>query len=371
MRRGDPLEAVLFADTCLGIRSYPESSMLETTILEAIESMKACPEVLRPRSRKGQPGALLEVSTPASIIVPDLHGRIDFLKALLCSEFPEESISRKGKTIARLLSEGELSIICLGDVLHSEGLEAAQTWKHISLLLAETPGPEGLLTEEMDEEMGRSLKTLMLVAGLMTRFPGTFFCLKGNHDNMGNKSSEGDLPFYKYAYEGIMGSEWFRARYGERLLEMIRDYELLLPLVAKGRGFFASHAEPLKPIDSASLREYRSRPDVVRSLIWTENGEAFDGSVEQTMRSLSKDGDSIKTTLWFAGHRHVQNGFKLRASDGFAQIHDPNRNQVVIADDGSEHRRPGSMEKRTRSILYEIDMQNASMKFIASISPRS
>ena len=118
--------------------------------------------------------------------MPDLHGRVGFLKSLLSVEFPEGFVSKKRKSLVQLLSEGEISVICLGDVLHSEGPEAARRWKRISHSLAESSVMEGLFSAEMDSEMGQSCKTLLLVSGLMTRFPETFFCLKGNHDNMGN-----------------------------------------------------------------------------------------------------------------------------------------------------------------------------------------
>jgi hypothetical protein len=371
MRWGDPSEAIAFANACVNIHPYPDSTLFKNSILAATESMRACSESLRPRSTIGGPSGLLNIASAASIIVPDLHGRTGFLKSLLSVEFPEGFVSKKRKTLVQLLSEGEISVICLGDVLHSEGPEAARRWKRISHSLAESSVMEGLFSAEMDSEMGQSCKTLLLVSGLMTRFPERFFCLKGNHDNMGNLDSDGDLPFYKYAYEGIMGSEWFRLRYGALMLNVVREYELLLPLVARGRGFFASHAEPLMAIDMESLREYRTRPDIVRSLIWTENGEARKDSVEGSMRSLTNAGDSIDTMRWFAGHRPVQNGFTMRASDGFTQIHDLSKNQVVIVDDSQECGKLVSIEDGIASVLCEIDIHNSSVFHIRPIPHRT
>ena len=224
-------EAMEFARSCSERRSPPEAELLESLIAAASVALAGEPEHLRPRSSSGLPGGLVRIAGSTVIVIPDLHARPRLIFDLLRSSLPG------GTAVAEALATGELSVICLGDILHSEGQEAAARWLRATDRLVGARGFEGLMGLEMDREMTLSLCALLEVAYLQAHFPGRFFCLKGNHDNMGNRSTEGDSPFGKYSHEGLMGSEWFKLRYGAMALELVRDYELLLPLVAAGRSF--------------------------------------------------------------------------------------------------------------------------------------
>lgn len=284
---------------------------------------------IRPRDRDGLPGGLVLTDTPCVMILPDLHARTDLLPDLCGSHFPGITET----TVESLLTQGRLSLICLGDVLHSEGRGAALRWERAAGEALRSQGPEGILSPEMDEEMGASLRTLCMVLELKRALPSVFHCLKGNHDNMANLSQDGDLSFYKYAAEGSMGAAWFTLRYGEELRVKMRLYERSLPLVAKGKRYCASHAEPAAPMGLDQIRNYRSMPEVVQGLIWTDNEEAVSGSVEKTMKSLFETDEARADWIWLSGHRAVAGNYGLRARGLLAQVHNPARRQVIILKD--------------------------------------
>ena len=321
---------------------YPDPLELGELAGEAIFALSTEDELLRPRSGTGRPGGLVRVDSPFVAVVPDLHGRVGLLDDLLRSPAPDSPKTR----LFDLLASRELSLICLGDVLNTEGPEGAVRWRRAVRRLSETRNEEGLLGPEMDEEMGASLRSLQLVMTLKARAPRAFHCLKGNHDNIRNLVADGDTAFYKYAMEGAMGAEWFRLRYGEELGMTLRRYERLLPLVASGKHFCASHAEPAFAMSLGDILDYGDRPDVVRGLIWTENEEAGEGSVMETMRAILGP-VACETGLWLAGHRPVSGDFSRRAGGRLLQFHNPEHRRVAWIDNRTDH--------RLSMTLYEIE----------------
>lgn len=313
-----------------GVR--PGGERLLALILEATSMLASYPQALRPRSPQGRPGGLVLPPQPQCILVPDLHAREDFLPQLLDASVPHA----RGRRVRDLLKEGELGVLCLGDILHSEGEEARSRWMRAAARLLAEEESKAYSGPELEDEMGRSIRSLEGVLAGLVEFPGAFFCLKGNHDNMGNLDEGGDRPFYKYALEGMMGAAWFSRAYGAELLGALREYERSLPLVAAGRGFFASHAEPRREISLSQLLDYRSHPRLVYDLIWTADGEAEENSVDRSIMALQPLVEKAfgpaemkrEDVFWFSGHRPVGHGWKPR-TDGFVQIHDPKRNQVL------------------------------------------
>lgn len=321
-------QAIEFARSCSERESPPEADLLLSLIAEASAALTGEADRFRPRSSSGLPGGLVRVSSARAIVVPDLHARPRLILDLLRSRLPG------GASVAEALASGELSVICLGDILHAEGQEAATRWKRATNRLVQSRGFEGLRGSELEAEMTLSLSALLEVAYLQARFPGGFSCLKGNHDNMGNRSTDGDSPFGKYSHEGLIGSEWFKMQYGEKALEFVRGYELLLPLVAAGRGFCASHAEPAFAVRPEDLLEYRSHPELVRALIWTRDGQADEDAVATSLAALLGPQEAGSRRYWIAGHRALSASWQLREKDGFLQIHCPQRNQVLLIEGG-------------------------------------
>ncbi len=371
---GRSAELIALARELASSGTYPPPARLSELTEAAISAMRAEDPSIRPRAASGEPGGLVALGAPFVALVPDLHARAALLADLLASEPPAAQASRRrpaarncagsasadtapsGTTLADMALDGRLAILCLGDVLNAEGWAAQARWTQAMDTLA-SGGLKALLSPAMDEEMGLSLSALCLAMLLKARLGAAFHCLKGNHDNLSNSGRDGDSSFRKYALEGAMGAEWSMLRYGEAVVAAVRRYELLLPLVATGRAFCASHAEPAFPVDASSLIDYRSRPALVRALIWTANDQAEEGAVAESLEALL--GERARGGLWFAGHRPVAGAFGLRAGGRLLQIHNPGRYQVAWIDN-----RPtaGSPEIR----FFEVEKGGGALRFLES-----
>lgn len=307
-------------------QGLPSFSTLSAALAAGLSANLSAPESLRQRaiSGGGPGGALRLPARRPVVIVPDLHARPEFVDALCAAWLPQLECD-----LGRALAEEKATLLFLGDIPHAEGPEAARRWVTASRKLAASGEERAILSPEMDEEMGLSLRALLRVIDLETNFPGSVFCLKGNHDNMTNAADHGDFPFYKYADEGRMGALWLRTRYGHDIAAVLREYELSLPIAAIGDRFCASHAEPAFPITEAMLRDYRQKPDVVRALIWTANGEAEPGAVAESLSALLGSAQAAECALWFAGHRPISGAYAPRAGGRLIQIHNPSRWQLV------------------------------------------
>jgi len=325
-------------DTALDLRRLNE------LIDGAIEGLESDSREVRPRSSDGKPGGLVRVKSPWTLIVPDLHARGDLLVDLLESRLP----ARPGTRIIELIIQGQLSMICLGDIPHSEGKQAAMRWSKAGEYALANPDKDHGENPYLREEMSLSMHALALVMSLKIELGNGFHCLKGNHDNLGNLEDGGDFPFHKYGMEGILGAGWFFSVYGAKAMEKIRRYERLLPLVACGRTYCASHAEPAFPLGYGDILNYGSRPEVVQALIWTDNGDALSGAARQCLKALlypdqaeeslgSKPSSSTMAWAgelrWIAGHRPVSGAYALRAEGRVVQIHNPQRRQAAWVDD--------------------------------------
>lgn len=343
--------------------SLPDKTLLDSLLHEAVAALTAENPEKRPYSvsaREKLPGGFIRLSAPHVILIPDLHARFDFLSAVLTASIQAEGLWDESRTLLDSMDSGLLEIVCLGDILHGESPESARNWVLAAEKFAKDGRDESLFSSEMDAEMGTSIAALMLVLKIKALFPESFHCLKGNHDNMSNSSCDGDFAFYKYAREGAMGAAWFRLRYGDDLMKQMRTYERFLPLVAAGRWFCASHAEPRRAISLEDLLNYRERPDVVTDLIWTGNGSAEEGSVRESLANLMSPGDVAGFEgLWFSGHRTVNGHYALRQDGALVQIHSHAREQVVLLPN-SQISGPWGVQnglKAPRAVFLELDRQ--------------
>jgi hypothetical protein len=294
-------------------------------VLRTSELLKQETEARRPRNAAGEPGGylLLRPDIP-TILVPDLHGRMDFFRSVLSLRD-----SRDRSALERLANR-ELQIVCLGDGFHAEG-RAARRWRE-----ALKEFQSGYRRRRhMDAEMRESLGVMEMVMETKLCHPDLFHFLKGNHENVTNEGGEGNYPFRKYAQEGLMVLVYLRSFYGEELLNALYRFEKLLPLLAVGGCFLASHAEPALFLERQALLDYRSLPEVVYALTWTDNGEAEPGSVE-AMLNHYLGGAPCRERYYFGGHRPVQNGYGLRAGGRYVQIHDPERSVIACLPAGEE-----------------------------------
>jgi hypothetical protein len=317
-----------FADDALELahasRAKPSVLPSRAELASIVDAVLAllCSEspALRPRDDKGRPGGLLMLAKLPTVLVPDIHARPAFLAQLFAWTPPGLR-----EPVASLLSRGEMNLVCVGDVFHSEWGRARDRWRQAYGEYASGWVSHGA----MDEEMALSLAAARIVLEAKRAFPRYFHYLKGNHDNIADEEGRGDHSFMKFVAEGEMVASWFVLFYGVALLQRYRELELSLPLLAKGDRFVASHGEPAFALGVDELLEYRSRPDVVEALIWTPNDASEAGSVERSIEALF---GPVKAAgvLWFAGHRPVDGRFALRAGGRFVQFHNPGKHQVVF-----------------------------------------
>jgi hypothetical protein len=276
-------------------------------------------EEVRPRDHVGLPGGILELRKDLpTVIVPDLHARMDFFLSMLCFSPPEDA------SILQKLAADEIQVICVGDGFHAEGRAAAR-WEKAY----EEYRTNFRRHRSMDEEMTESLGVMEMVMEVKSAYPRGFHFLKGNHENVANEQGNGNYPFRKYAYEGPMVAQYVHMFYGEEFFEAYYDFEKNLPLFGIGRNFLVSHAEPADFFDRESILEYRSRPDVVEGLTWTANDEADDHSVARMIEYYLGE-DARDGAYYFGGHRPVNGRFAQRAEGKYVQIHNPDRFIIAL-----------------------------------------
>ncbi|MBN2531394.1 MAG: metallophosphoesterase [Spirochaetales bacterium] len=286
---------------------------------------------IRPYDSQGLPGGIIFLHPDIkTILVPDLHARFKFIYSLVTGQRSETLI---------LLAEKKCQIVCLGDGLHSEG--------HITRWLrAYDEYRNGYKRHRyMDEEMISGLKTMEMIMYLKTMYPDYFHYLKGNHDNIANEKGHGNYPFYKYADEGAMVAGYMMKIIGEECFHEYYRFEKNLPLLAVGKNFIASHAEPSRHFIKSAVIEYRSRPDVTGGLTWTDNNAAQTGSVMDMLRHYIKK-EYRDQAFYFGGHRPVAGNYSLRANGRYVQIHNPKQFTIAVIEPGTEI----AVRKAVRSI---------------------
>lgn len=284
---------------------------------------------IRPRDSSGLPGGLVYLKKDIpTIIVPDIHARMNFLFSILLYSLEDGRCSTSSNMINGLESQA-VQLVCVGDAFHAEGIRAKKRWRE-----AFEEYKSGFINHEaMDEEMRESLGVMEMVMELKRSFPENFHFLKGNHENIKNELGGGNFPFRKLAMEGDMVAEYVKKFFGERFLKSFYSFEKNLPLLAAGANFLVSHAEPAEFYGSEDVIEYRSRPDVVKDLTWTANDTADEGSV-QRMIEYYLGSDKHDFYYYFGGHRPIRTRYNLRAGGYYVQIHNPEKFIVAIIKPG-------------------------------------
>ncbi len=313
--------------------SLPEPGKLLSYVSAASEALSGVAAETRPRSPKGRPGGLFELPRDRpTLVVPDLHARTGFLLDILGGSWCA------GLPTLEALEKDLVSILFLGDGFHSER-NGFDRW--LAAWVDYRAGqPRG---QAMRAEMRDSLALMEIVMLLVSRFPRAVTFLKGNHENVLNEEGEGNHPFRKYADEGQMVLDFFIAEYGIAALTAYADFEKLLPLVARGPRFIASHAEPLRAYGVSEIVAAPGNHEIVEGLTWTGNDESAEGSVEAMLGEFLP---GVEGSAYFGGHRVIEGGYRARAGGRYFQLHDPIARSVacVPAD------RPFNPETDVRSV---------------------
>lgn len=297
----------------------PSPEELASLVERVNEVLDHEPGELRPHDSSGSPGGLLYLKTDIpTVVVPDLHARLELLLCLMRRRDGE------GSSTIESLESGRVQVVCVGDGFHAEG-RAVQRWQ----VALEEFRDDYEHHHHMDLEMEESFGVMEMVMELKSAYPGYFHFLKGNHENITNQLGDGNYPFRKYAHEGQMVTRYVEKFYGRDLLRAYDVFEKRLPLLAVGRNFLISHAEPEFFLTEDEIIEYRREPEVVAGLTWTPNDGAQEGSVEEMLAHYLGHEDS-ETAFYFGGHRPVEDLYKQRAGGRYVQIHNPDKYVVAL-----------------------------------------
>lgn len=274
--------------------------------------------VIRPHNKAGFPGGIvyLKKNLP-TIIIPDLHARMDFFLNVL---FYKDST---GLSNLQKLGLNLLQIVCVGDGFHAEE-RAQKRW----LLALEEFNNEYEDHKNIDQEMKESFNLMEMVMRTKIAFPEVFHFLKGNHENIANETNHGNHPFRKFAFESPMVTFYVKNFYGEAFLQDYSKFEKCLPIIAVGRNFLVSHAQPLQFYDKETLIEYWSNPDAIEGLTWTDNDLSKQGTVQKMLKYYI-DPMFYKNSLYFAGHRAIKEKYSLLEKGRFVQLHNPDKFSIA------------------------------------------
>ncbi len=304
----------------------PQIDYFKKLITETIKSLKTEDSFIRPQDETGLPGALIDLYTDdkpiPTIIVPDLHARLDFFEEILALPICVNKETKEILSIDDALQQNKVYLLCLGDGLHSE-YRGKERWIKAEELWQENHITNKYLCEEMYE--GLSLMTRVMET--KCKYPENFHFLRGNHENILNQFFCGAMPFRKFACEGEMVRDFMIEVYGQEITEKYADFEHNLPLFAKGKNFLASHAEPVRAYTKHELIDGFLDEDLIRGLTWTANDQADENSVETMLENLLP---KEQNALYFAGHRTIQETHKLLRNRKFIQIHNQKEHFISI-----------------------------------------
>ncbi len=293
--------------------------LIEERLGEAIESLENESAEWRPKDREGKPGGiiLLRQDIP-TLIVPDLHGRSDYLPDLMRFKLSD-------KTVYELLKTDRIQVVCVGDGMHSErrGKARWQTaFAEYKNQFEECPA--------MAEEMTENFQTMAMVMKLKVAFPRHFHFLKGNHENILDEAINGNHPFAKFAAEGPMTAFYVKKFYGEAFLNKYDRFEKKLPRLTRGSYFVITRARPKKAHKIDEIINFRSEPAVTEGLTWTRSQQAEVGAIPLMLNELVDN--SVTSRFWICGHTSLKTRYKYWPDESLIETHNPDLRTVVILD---------------------------------------
>lgn len=304
---------------------FPEESSLVSFLDASISVLENESEGYRPKAKNEKPGGLLDFSSSELpvIVVPDIHGRSNFLLKVLDLKIEGE------KSVLQLLDEKKIIVVCVGDAVHGE-MRAYDRWvkSYEDWKLDVYAGPS------MQEEMRENFAVWQILMKLKNSFPENFHFLKGNHENVTNQDGHGNHSFRKFVLEGQMCCDFIRQVYGDVVLHLIYLWEKALPLCALFSSFAVSHAEPAVELTRDDIINGMDDNNVVCSLTWTGNDDVSENTCRKTLKKLNSKAKS-KGVIWFGGHRPVKEcKFLLRQKGCYIQLHNPDEMNVAFIEHG-------------------------------------
>jgi hypothetical protein len=294
-------------------------AVMEELLDKSIAALENEQSDIRPGDSESRPGGLILLKQDLpTVVVPDLHGRSDFLPALMHYQHKEEKIFD-------LLKEGRIQIVCVGDGMHSEKRGRAR-WK-----IALEEYKKGFADcPAMAEEMTENFHTMAMVMKLKAAFPTLFHFLKGNHENIMDEKINGNHPFAKLAAEGPMTRLYVEKFYGTDFLEKFDRFEKDLPLMVRGRFFIIAHARPKAHYQINEIINYRNHPEVVEGLTWTREANAGKGIIPIMLDEII--GNELEQRFWICGHTAIDDLYNHRMEEHLLEIHNPGLRTIVVLD---------------------------------------
>ena len=245
-------------------------------------------------------GGLVQLPTDVpTLILPDLHAQRDYLCAALSQKI-------EGKPAFDLLKQGKLNVLCLGDAMHSEQRHQLR-W-----LQAEQDYLNGRQSSSLEGEIAESLGLMVMLFELKSSYPGHFFFVRGNHEDM-----DPERPYTKFTRvgESNLVKTWVSRNWGEKFLKEWASTERAMPLLASGGSFMGSHAPPEREITADQVQKRTS--DAFRALCWSDNTKWSPGSAEEKAFLANCRLFKVSSTRpWVAGHRKVTEGLYRTQLDG-------------------------------------------------------
>lgn len=278
-------------------------------------------------SENGKPGSLLDFqkSPLPLIVVPDIHARPLFLENILDYILPEDFLGAQPRSVHEALRYGLVRLICVGDALHTE-VGTKERW-----IAAEIEFAQNLYTgPAISAEMKDGLAVICALMKMKEIYPHNFHFLKGNHENILNKTEDGDYGFRKFADEGRMVREFIAEYYGDDVLYILSCVEAAMPLIAVTNNCVISHAEPRYAFRKDQLINARMEPSVVEGLTWTDNDIAEQGSVSGIIEELCSPDQIPDKYVYLGGHRPVKGNYALRQGGRYIQIHNPRFQNIAL-----------------------------------------
>lgn len=183
----------------------------------------------RPKSRSGEPGGLLDYADDDRpvLIIGDLHGAIDNLRAIFDHEQNRERVGR-----------GELLVIILGDGVHNDQ------------------------TGQM-KEMDSSLQVLEEVFRLILEYGQNVIYVRGNHDTFNPNLTKSAVK------QGLELQLHLERERGAEYVKAVDAFFDALPMFVIGNGFVLTHAGPVRRgCTRQELIDIKASPDHYHQLLW-------------------------------------------------------------------------------------------------------
>jgi len=222
----------------------------------------------RLKNQYGYPGGLIDLLKDKRevIVVGDLHGSIENLKAIVTHE---DNIKK--------LKKNNLVLIIIGDGMHND---------QVGQML----------------EMGTSLLVLEEIFSLFLKYKDNIIYIRGNHDTFDSRLAKSAIK------QGLEFKNYLLEHRGEEYVQKVSDFFESLPVYIIGNGFVITHGGPIRfGATREEIINIVDNPDYYHQLIWNRLHE-FRGTPsmkeygEADIRKMNKRMNLDEFTPFIVGH---------------------------------------------------------------------